>query len=462
MTTGGKFRHAPSLLLWLAAAACVCVQTLLPGYIGIANNGDFGKVYAWLCLAPRPPETNFTFVQPEYLWSARNCWNSPYHSSESLLAWLATHLAGATHEGAAFDIRWLGAVHAVLCLTALAILLWTLRGRIAPAILPFLIFTDVCYTAYFNSFYMDAASLCGLLLMAASGIALLTTPRPAFALALFTLAALLFVTSKSQHAIWAILPAALLLTDRRTMARAAAAAAILLAGVLMLANTDGAYRGQALFNVIFFRVAPAVAPNGADLTTLGVQPAEFQYAGKHAYMEAVPAADRAWAEAFGKRTGFGRLLKWYATHPATAAQFLTQTLKEGAPEIRPENLSNFRQSQAQPPGARTNRFAAWSNLRTWLLKSWPWHLPLWYAVYLVACLRSHSPLRYLALGCALLGMGEFTMAALGDALDAGRHLFLFQAATDLTACFALSGISRRLVQAIAARQSLFLVRRAQS
>jgi len=172
--TLAKFRNLPLLnqirdrqgafffssVLWLAAAACIAFQTLFPGYIGIANNGDFGKVYGWLCLALRGPETNFAFVQPEYIWSARNYWNSPYHSSESLLAWLATRLAGATHEGAVFDIRWLGGIHALLCLAALAVLLWSLRDRAVLALLPVLIFTDFFFAAIFNSFYIDSAALC--------------------------------------------------------------------------------------------------------------------------------------------------------------------------------------------------------------------------------------------------------------------------------------------------------------
>jgi hypothetical protein len=119
----------PGIALWTAGAACVAAQVLLPGFIGIANNGDFGKVYAWLCLAPRGAETTFTYFQPDYVWSARSYWNSPYHSSESALAWLATRLAGATHEGAAFDIRWQGALHAVIWLAACGILLAALRDR---------------------------------------------------------------------------------------------------------------------------------------------------------------------------------------------------------------------------------------------------------------------------------------------------------------------------------------------
>ena len=104
--------------------------------------------------------------------------------------------------------------------------------------------------------------------------------------------------------------------------------------------------------------------------------------------------------------------------------------------MRSSNLSNFRVEDGRPPGARTERFAMWRDFRAWLLRRWPWHLPVWYVVFLAGCLASRSPVRWVAMGIAALGLGEFTLAALGDSLDAGRHLFLFHAATDLTFCFA--------------------------
>src|ERR1019366_749455 len=164
---------------------------------------------------------------------------------------------------AAFDIRWLGAVHAALCLAAFGVLLAGLRGRgwrvqAALAVLPLLVFTDVCYTAYLNSFFMDAAALCGLLLMAASGISLQACPserRPGSAapLCVFSVAALLIARGIQWK-------------PRRWRALAwSAAGLVLLAGAGMLASTDGSYRGQAMFNVLFFRLGPA----GADLEALG-------------------------------------------------------------------------------------------------------------------------------------------------------------------------------------------------
>jgi hypothetical protein len=207
---------------------------------------------------------------------------------------------------------------------------------------------------------------------------------------------------------------------------------VLLAGAGMLSSMDGSYRGEAMFNVLFFRLGPA----GADLQSLGVKPEELRYRGMHSYMPGAPTSDAAWSEEFGRRTGFGRLAGWYARHPGSTLGFLAETLTEGAREMRPVNLGNFRAADGRAPGAHTQRFAAWSNLRSGLLRRWPWHMVAWYAVFLAGCLVSGSPLRWVAMGIAALGAGEFAVAALGDSLDAGRHLFLFHAATDLTVCFA--------------------------
>ena len=67
-------------------------------------------------------------------------------------------------------------------------------------------------------------------------------------------------------------------------------------------------------------------------------------------------------------------------------------------------------------------------------------------VFLAGCLVSGSPVRWVAMGIAALGAGEFAAAALADSLDAGRHLFLFHAATDLTVCFAAAWLLQKMAQ----------------
>ncbi len=166
----------------------------------------------------------------------------------------------------------------------------------------------------------------------------------------------------------------------------------------------------------------------------------------NAYTQGAPAANRAWTEEFGRRTGFVRLAGWYLRHPSYTAGFLAETLRNGAPEMRPVNLSNFRVEDGRAPGARTGHFALWSNFRSSLLRRWPWHIVIWYAVFLAGCAASRSPLKWVAVGIAALGMGEFAAAALGDSLDAARHLFLFHAATDLTICFAAARVLQKTIR----------------
>src|SRR5438270_3357717 len=105
---------------WLEIVVCtivtgiLSVQLWLPGFIGLANNGDFGKITSWIGLAPAQgwPPSYFVFFDPEYVWSKPNVIRSGFLSSEVAFAYIAQQLAHATQEGAHFDIRVLGAVHA--------------------------------------------------------------------------------------------------------------------------------------------------------------------------------------------------------------------------------------------------------------------------------------------------------------------------------------------------------------
>ena len=66
------------LLLGLCAAVC-SVQLLFPGYIGIANNGDFLKIVARFSCRPADGDArNFNYFVadyacgPQYYWKARS------------------------------------------------------------------------------------------------------------------------------------------------------------------------------------------------------------------------------------------------------------------------------------------------------------------------------------------------------------------------------------------------------
>ena len=456
---GSIRRYWLAAVLFIAFGGLLAWQLFLPGFIGIADTGDFARVAGWLCLAPRGAPSHFTFFQPEYTWSAHNFWDSPYSSSETALGWLAIQLAGATHEGAPFDIRWLGALHVTLCLAGFAALLAALRDRpkrvqVVAAVVPLLLLTDVCYTALLNSFYMDAVAFCSLLLMAGTAIWIsageeVRTGR----VALFFVAALLFVTSKTQHAIWSFFPALFLAfcctrarQRRLQVATLGMAALVFASGVYMERTADRAYKGQALFNLLFYRIGsegPAAMP---DLVKLGVRPDEARYLGTHSYAPGSPMENPQFAEQFYRRTGFAKVLGWYLHHPAKTFRMVADRLLWEAEIMRANNLGNYPVEAGHGPRARTSRFGLWSDMRSALFHRAPWYFPLWYCLFLAGCataiVRRRSPvstrMAWVALGVALLGAGEFLASNLADCLDMARHLFLFHACTDLTVCFAMA------------------------
>jgi hypothetical protein len=448
-----------ALLLALCAAVC-SIQLLLPGYIGIANNGDFGKVFArFSCAPPDGAASNFRFFVADYDFAPRYYWKSDFVTSEIPLAGiplLAARAAGAR----SFNIRWLGALDAVLFLAAYYALLMYLRrwGRAAQAAIGLLalwIFGDVVYVAYFNSFFSDTPGILGLLLMVALGLRLSAQDPPRrITLCLFALSALLFVCSKTQHGLWGFFPAlfALGLTWRFSSRRiwgALICVVLLAAEAGMFMVTPAGYGNEALFNLIFFKLAPGSRDPHATVRALGLGPADYRWIGTHAFMAGSPVANPAWLADFGRRTGYPMVLRYYARHPRTALRVLAFDLRQNTPYMRPENLSNFRKEQGHPPGALTDRFASWSNLRARLFRRWPWHIVVWYLVWIGTAVvllwngRTRRASVLVGLAVAAMGIGEFLTASLADACETYRHLLLFHLLTDVTVCLAIGWILTR-------------------
>jgi hypothetical protein len=55
-------------------------------------------------------------------------------------------------------------------------------------------------------------------------------------------------------------------------------------------------------------------------------------------------------------------------------------------------------------------------------------------------------LGWLALGIAVLGIGQFMVASLADCLETGRHIFMFHVCTDLTVCLAAAWLVERIAR----------------
>jgi hypothetical protein len=434
-------------IAWLTLFAGLLIwRLLLPGFVGLADNGDFAKVAGPLCLGTHPEDRFFYASFPR---GAEHCYDSGLASSEVVLAWVASRAEQCFASGR-FDIRWLGALHGFLLLAIFGAVLGFIRplGLASRTLLSFLavwIFSDIALLAYLNSFYADVAAVLGGL-GAVAAAAHFLVQRGSLPLAMFAVAGLLLVTSKSQHCLLGLLLCAIALLfgwvapiQRR---RCLLIAAILLAATGgMLARTPPWYGSLARFSLIFASVLKNTDTASADLVELGLEPADARFVGLNAFEGNGPMDDAVFAARFQARTSFARVARFYLRHPGRVWAILRVNLVEQAWQRRPLGLSNLLAAPGRPAGAIAVSPADWSALRTWMFSAWPPHIVVWLLLAPLLALLSAagSPWRralaWVLVGLSVAAGAEFAIATLVDAAETARHLWMFHVFSDASLLF---------------------------
>ena len=437
----------PDALVITFCAILLLFILFVPPLIGLANNGDFAKVLGKLSLTADSSQNHIYFVsQYQHVpWK----WNSHLPMSGVWVARAAVAISRLAGTGPDFDIRFLAALYCVLFLVALYSLLRLLRScaiavRLAVGILVMWIFTDVAYSAYFNSFYAEPVALLSLFFMLIAALHIVAASEMRWSVWVgFTLAALFFVTSKAQYAtagIFAILFVLLapipLSTMRRRQLRGALCALLVIAIVGELRATASSYKGVATFDIVFSNI-PKTSPDGQqELKEFGLESSYLKYMGASPW-----PLSPTWMEQFYARVGPRKILKFYLAHPLRTLAILDGDLRTSAARLR--TVPNYRRVDGFPPFARTHHFCSWSDVRSRLFVLWPYHILVWFGI--VAAGASWIAVRRrgsfssraaaLCLGVVFMALLEFVVASLADGNDTARHLFLFHALTDVTVCF---------------------------
>ncbi len=435
---------------WFVVAACLGYfswRLFAPPVIGIANNGDFAKIAGSLHLGPASTGTDdrFLYVTRDYKRGPEYAWDSRYMSSEAIFARIAFRFARIFQHRDRFDIRWMGVAHLGVILLALAWMMMALRPlgaatQIAAGMTACLILGDAAYLGYCNSFFTDAAALAGLLLTMAALMDLAVRGYSRWRLAGFLCGALLLVASKSQHAAMALPLAVLIfvLTPRRV--GLATGLAILGAALLFVQASPSFYRGDPIFNLIFYKLTPTSPSAPQDLAALGLASDQLRYVGTHAYSPGAPTSDMDYEVDLVRRASFGRIVRFYVSRPARAAAILRSELREHAPIIQPDELGNYTADSGHKPRDRAPGY--WVRPQRQLLERFPWLMPVWLLAIAAVCLAVRSKLAWICLGVVAMAVIEFGVASLLDALDTSRHLLLFHVLLEITICFAIGSAVR--------------------
>ncbi|MEI9812661.1 MAG: hypothetical protein WDO18_08290, partial [Acidobacteriota bacterium] len=423
-------------LFFLIFALIVCSQVFLPPAVGSANNADFGKIAGAFDLAvPQEGNEIGRFAYLHYVADPRFHLDSGFRSSESLLFRAALGLNRIFGQPSAFDLRFLGVVHAAIFLGTFWLFLPALETtprRIAIPILVLLtfLFSDVMYVAYFNSIFMDTAGLLFGLATIVFGLRAFLWNRPVDRW-LLVLAAILMVTSKAQHYPLGIIVAAFLLWKADRLFGPIAAALILIASAFSSHSAPANYAAAGCYTVIFSQLLPDSTDVSGDLYALGLDPTARPLIGTHAYSNDSGLRDPKFARRFERQVSYGKLGWFLLQRPRQALDLITTRLSEAGRQ-RPAR-GNFDPSAGFPPFAESKSFALASQWKATVFEGRGARY-LSYALALIAAAlalaaTSRTALAPIAALCATY-LTALAVAALADNLDAERHFLLFDALGD--------------------------------
>jgi len=449
------------------AAVCfvlliVAVQLFWPPIIGLASNGDFERLMHWgkfEYVTNDSSEKYFNWVNRDFRitqspWTA---WRG-FGSSEAIFVKFSAVIGDWLVRGDRFDLRVIGLIHLLAFVVGLWLLMqgWRVAMRLSPLyLLPgiLLFFCDVGYTAYFNSFYSEPASLIFLLAMVGSGLAITPLEHRRLGLVLFFFSAGLFIAAKPQN-FALILPLLLFCGRLFQLYRKSHQRAITVAFALTLMAAPVAlnliapwYTNNGRYQSTFYGILKDSPDPAADLRDLGLDTKFAVLAGTTIFHTNLPLdiKGQEFQEQFYRRINHFKIARFYLTHPGRFLTKLKVTAQNGY-QLR-LNLGNFEQATGMPARTESHRWSVWSDF-----KQTCWPKSLWflagYCLFLLALIlkayrRSSTrerTLREFFLMLWLMMLAAFVTPMLGDGeSDLVKHLFLFNALFDLSLLL-LSGV----------------------
>jgi len=433
-------RSQKALAAFVAVAAVMLsCQLFLPPIVGLADQGDFGRMVGRFGYRAADGSVEYGFLTRKFVPDS-NSRQRQYEqiNSEYIFTGAAVVLNKVISKDGSLDLTMIGIVHV---LAFLAAFYWLLRA-IPPArwglliwILALLILTDVGYAAYWNSFYAEPASCIFFVLLLAESIAICGTEEVSSALAVrWALWAILFVMAKPQNAPVGILLAILAL---RLRGRVAIGSSLAIAGAaaFMIMTAPLPNKWSSTYDQVFMAILPESKNPAHDAQVLGLPADWLKYSGTGAWTQGTNFYEGVKSGVIGKTITHGSIIRFYALRPARIWRRAKRVLPV-AFSLRPEFCGNFERSAGRPADTKSQTFNLWSRFHEIVLtacgKLILIALLLCPVFSVAAWLRWPSRRRIieffgvLGVSCLL----SFLVAVCGDAWDNVKHLFLFNLLLD--------------------------------
>jgi len=431
-----------------AAAGILAFQLFVPPIVGLADQGDFGKMIGRFGYHKEDRSASlWAFVDRKYV-AAPNARVPLMEQAtpEYIFVGTAVLINKAVSKDGKLDIVVMGVVHAVVFLAVFAWLLRVTQPFSAHRLLwvfMLLALTDVGYTAYWNSFYAEPASHILFLLLLAESMPIFREERISdVQIARWSLWAALWVDAKSSNFPLAVVVAPLALrlgwfgkTRSTKVLAALGAAAIVISAAVNMATRPKPLQNATVYDAVFLAILPESKNPAADLTALGLDPLLVKFSGKGAWSPDNGFDDMVKSGALGGRITSASVGRFYLSHPLRAWRHAKRMVPV-AFSLRPEWCGNFEQAAGLPPGARSRAFGLWSEFHQRYLSRWgkPILILLLIAplILKLAWIRVPSARLQVEFGAALClcCLIAFLVPVLGDAWDNVKHLSLFNLILD--------------------------------
>lgn len=445
---------------------CLIIKTLFfKPIIGMADNGDFfreinnaGLYY----LSDNFDERHFGYFNRFYgirQYDFQN--NTLFASSLSILIKVAIFINKLFFSNSIFDIRSLSIIYSILFILAFFIIEKDICKYIKfpiiyVLIVSIIIFGDIGYIAYFNSFYGEPASFVFLFMTLALIVVILNKDKPSiFNFLILAICSIIFVTAKQQNILGAIF--ILILYIRLMLLRKDKAWKIVIAltcisivavSILMVASISSDIKHINQYHALTRGILMYSQDPEKDTSELGLDK-KFSMLNGTTYYDKYNIEDpesKLMNEEFYSKYGFLKIAGYYLTHLDKLSQNLNMAAKN-AFSIRPEVLGNFEKTTAKPYGAKTQFFSLWSSIKVKIFPKTFGFIILFYVLYYIVLIKFYIKkyndkdmknmikLEMLAF-IGLIGLSQFGISFLGagDA-DIAKHLFLFNVCFDLMFLF---------------------------
>ena len=358
-------------------SALLAWQLLVPPVVGLADNGDFYRLWSWFGItAPTddPGQRYFRYLIREWRIDPAAAKPSGFVSADLIFVAASVALNGLIAEPGIYDLRTLGAVRALMLLFVAYLLMRVARHggvamQAAAAVALLIVVGDIGYVAYFNSGYTEPASLLFSLLAITLFLRLVVGEgRRTVNVIAFTASCVLLIWSKPQNVLLAIPLAflawrAVVSTEYRASHIVAGACAVVIVVSAALYRSFPPplwYTQQIRHIAVFNSILLESRDPAADLREFGVDPRWSVLQGRFPWNELSVRSAAALQSEFHDRVDNLAIARFFLRHPDRALALLKRAAYE-ANAVR-GGSGQYEASTGRPPFSRATGFAVRSDM----------------------------------------------------------------------------------------------------